>query len=268
MKNFKDNKIAYIVGIISLLCIFTGIQQKIYSSVILFIIVLCLCIYKIIKPKNNIAKEENTINNEVEQNIIEKPKEKKKITISASHWYNDYRLAYKYDNVKIIASRFENIKIGDKIKFSVQEDLSVKVIVDSIGEIGTLNSGTIKNMVIDYMKSDKPISSVISGISNEITLYIAFYGRKKDSFILREFKLVGNKNQELQDNILSCSVDDDVTFEYDYEKEQYLALSIIEIGYAPKSFNSFFEENERYIANIKDISENDNGKYEVMVEVS
>ena len=84
---------------------------------------------------------------------------------------------------------------------------------------------------------------------------------------IKSYKLTGNKNVEMQENIDLCSEGEYISFEYDFYKERYFALSNgFEIGYFPASASSILE-SENITAVISEILENESDKYEVYVDV-
>lgn len=137
-------------------------------------------------------------------------------------------------------------------------------------KLGYLYRGKIKDMAYDYIKKECPIFSCLSSIDPEsykMKMFIGFYCKKiyKNSV---SFKLTSNSNAEMQETLEFSSEGDELDFYYDYEKEKYCFSDIGEIGYAPSSKTELLDEIEDdCIATIKEISENENGKLSVTVNI-
>ena len=163
------------------------------------------------------------------------------------------------------------IKRGDILTArisSINED-SIKMAVDFYGK----PMGFSVNVNVDF-DGEKIVYSVKSDRNNNIKDNDDTeeeHNIKTNIAKRKSFRLTGNTNEEMQDNIALCDEDESVTIEYDYDKEKYIASASGEIGYFPKNANDFLEplvSDLSYNAFIEKIDENeDNGKYSVHVVV-
>lgn len=184
----------------------------------------------------------------------------------------EFKKLYFYDDVKIFTPEdltvdYSILKEKAEILF-VQEpensfdENAIRVIVPGPYKIGYIYRGKLQDMMNDYLTAGLPIKSNISKVDGTIIyLNIAFYGRTIPAYKepTKTYKLTGNKNAEMQDNIDICNVGQYMSFNYDYEKEKYIILGDygIEIGYLPLSANALLESEDVTIV-ISDILYDEN----------
>lgn len=76
--------------------------------------------------------------------------------------------------------------------------------------------------------------------------------------------MIGTGAIEIQDNLLYCSEDDEVEFNFDYDRDCYVVETPDLIGYAPKNKNEIIKNANKYYAFISSIDEKED-KYTVSV---
>ena len=144
--------------------------------------------------------------------------------------------------------------------------------------VGYLYRGKLQDMANDWLKNKKPVRAQITACMRdrqraEITL--VFYDLSRYEKCLakypdaRKYRLVSNANKEMQDNISLCSVGDECSIDYDFEKDKYLVSSEVDIGYLPASAAKRIEEDgaDAYDVYISDIDSDERGKYIVSVSL-
>lgn len=110
--------------------------------------------------------------------------------------------------------------------------------------VGYLYRGKLQDMANDWIGKKMPLRAQLTACMRdkqraEVTLvfydlsqykkYLAKYPNAK------EYRLTGNTNEEMQENIDMCSRGDECSIDYDIEKEKYLVSSGLDIGYLPAS---------------------------------
>ena len=100
-------------------------------------------------------------------------------------------------------------------------------------------------------------------------MFLGFYKIPKYKRLIKrgasytEVKLQGTN--KFRDNLVLCSVGEEVSYSFDYEKEKYLALCGFDIGFFPKSSNKLLEENPSVFIN--NIEEDEDGNVSVFVSI-
>ena len=202
---------------------------------------------------------------------------------------NGHVLKYKYHNIELAVTSLQNIDYNNlSIKMIVElkhepdnpYDSEAIVVMTKQGmKLGYLYKNNLQKMVHDFTKKNLPIFSYIDDINEnemKIKICLVFYKGTKiiiddysnyneliESGLEREkFKLTGNKNEEMQDNIWGCSVGDFIDCEFDHDSNKYIvSCSFGEIGYLPKSAEKWIEEcDDNFVAFIEDRGIDDNGK--------
>lgn len=190
---------------------------------------------------------------------------------------------YTYDNVAIYRpdSSFREIFPYDIVNLVPEPDnphdnRAIAVKFHDI-TLGYLYRNKLQDMVWDFISRGDLVCAQVQTVNGpNISIKLFFCVKRdtlpqKDPFVVR---LTANTGSEMQDNIENlCSTYDHVDFDYDYDKEKYLvSLSCgADIGYVPKSQSAMMQQLEKehyeFSGNITDISENENGKYVVKVEI-
>lgn len=198
------------------------------------------------------------------------------VNVSEKH----YKFAYNYPDVEVVGTNhydLTGIEVNMRVTLKPEpenphDDKAVAVYVGNI-KIGFLPKNKLQDMYHDYRFKGGVITAVISAVSpDKATIELNYY-KKKDMVAELErnhetktFKLTGNGKEEMQEAISFSSVGDEVTYTYDFEKDKYLASTVDDIGYFPKSAEKHLENGAE--AYIYDIDTDDNGKYYVEVIVS
>jgi len=196
-------------------------------------------------------------------------------------------LTYKYTDVKTCIIRdnkpdYSNLKPYMPINFIPEPSnpYDPNAVIVNAGDIniGYLYKGKMQDMVNDFLKRGNPIQAFISKVdqsSDIVQFSIGFYKEKTNASEYHKlissgqpykvFKLTGNGNEDMQDTLSYCEVEEEVEYEFDDEKEKYIAICADEIGYFPKSAEKYLEDE--HPAFIEEIEEDENGKYIVKVSV-
>lgn len=216
---------------------------------------------------------------------------------SIGSWPETYMgeaLAYDYDKVGIYTP--PNLKAGlpdlqpgieltiCKEPENTYDSNAVKFVYDG-HTVGYINKGRLQDMLNDWLRLNNPVIARFTDYASNgnLLIDIAFYrgsvssgSNYSDDFedddvdedlTCFDFCLQGNKNTTMQEAIYYCSEGDAVSASYDYDKEKYEAYCGDCIGYFPKKANSIFDNDESLEGEIISISEDDNGKYKVIVRV-
>ena len=199
--------------------------------------------------------------------------------------YNGSPLAYDYTDVNVCIIRdnkpdYKELKPYMPISFIPEPSNPYDpkaVIVKTDGTyIGYLYKGRMQDMVLDFLRRNDPIQSFISDVNEStdtVQFTIGFYKEKESTYdkLIRQgtphktFKLTSNRNEDMQDTLSLCSEGEEVDYEYNYEKEKYIAICGDEIGFFPKSANKYLEDEHPVF--IEGIEEDEDFKYIVRVVV-
>lgn len=191
-------------------------------------------------------------------------------------------LSYSYDDVQIEVaeqnmSRIYTVPDHTQLSFKrYDDDHRIELYKDDL-LIGSMYDNKLLGMAFDFLK--KPDKNVIAVLisSNPVTIGLYFYNpisselkRMENVTDSKVFKLVSNRNNDMQESIESCEEGDSVDFDYDYDKEKYLvSAGPWDIGYMPSGFNSYKEKHQDVTGRIYEIvePEDDDEKYSVSVIV-
>lgn len=200
---------------------------------------------------------------------------------------NGEPLAYQYDDVKLYIvpgqePDFDSLTLGASVSF-VQEPTNAydsdAIYAEANGEkIGYLRKGKLQEMTNDFIRQGRPIMSYVASIDaddEKIELLICYYKENRENRSSlknsKKVKLSGNTNAEMQENIWLCSEGDGAAIDYDYDKERYLVDCGGPIGFLPEAAGNLIDEEsaeEGYEIIVSEITENDNGKYVVYVDIN
>lgn len=189
------------------------------------------------------------------------------------------RIAYKYENVGIYSPQecldgldLETIALATKteLRQEPENQYDAKAVAVYMGErkIGYLYKGKLQDMVNDYVVEGRPIFSAIQGIdddNNKIYIALAFYKNPPRTGEVKTFKLGANKNDDMQETIGLSSEGEHITYFYDVVKEKYLASAGGDIGYFPKSAESYLDKDPDVV--ISRIDTADDGSLSVYVDI-
>lgn len=193
----------------------------------------------------------------------------------------EYELEYKYYDVEVnLCVPKEKSIIGKPLTFSVDdkendniddEESSASVFVSIGGNtVGKILSEKLSDMIIDFLDRNEPVYGVLNYYDEYKThMFLGFYKIPKYKRLIKrgasytEVKLQGTN--KFRDNLVLCSVGEEVSYSFDYEKEKYLALCGFDIGFFPKSSNKLLEENPSVFIN--NIEEDEDGNVSVFVSI-
>lgn len=154
---------------------------------------------------------------------------------------------FQYDTVDIVQETIDNHIIA--VKF-----------FDNI--LGYLKNKKIEDMANDFLSRGEEVHAQIEKITED-TIYLRMFFCKRRSDIFKPVKpftvkLVGNKNEEMQDNIDCCYEGEEIYAERDGDR--YLVWAgAFEIGYIPKSKLEYLENLDdkgyEFIGEIVEISD-------------
>lgn len=185
-------------------------------------------------------------------------------------------LAYSYDYVKVCIIKGQEpditkLEIGMEVELKQepnnQYDNKAIAILANDEKIGYMYKGKLKDMANDFINDMKSyVFGYITEIkNNEIYLNLGYYKKIYPKYAhSTTFKLIGTGAIEIQDNLLYCSEDDEVEFNFDYDRDCYVVETPDLIGYAPKNKNEIIKNANKYYAFISSIDEKED-KYTVSV---
>lgn len=182
--------------------------------------------------------------------------------------------AYRYSDVAIAPLPdldYNLVELGQEVSFSV-ENGKVSV-VQGHSVLGWLREGQLADMVSDWLKrGDKMIAmpNLVDDDKKLVQLYIVFY---KDLIALakrknaKAIKLVNNKNEEMQDSLMTASPGDLCLAAFDDDKDKWcVTCDSGEIGYLPASYSEDADLGNKNLV-IAEIETDDNDKYTVSVYI-
>jgi len=251
--------------------------------------------------KNKPTKNTNHINKQ--SNIVNTtPESISESTASFKYEHNPYP-SFIYDDFTVSATKerwlskyvYENVEIyrpdtsfNEIFKYDIVDVLpdpqnpydSRAISISFHGNtIGYLNKGTLQDMVHDYLSRNDIVGAQIQKVTgDQIYIKIFFCKRRADLLTYHKpisMKLIGNGNEEMQDNISIADIGDKVEMYKDYETDRFyvdLVNNDLTIGCAPKSCRNILEElymkHYEFYGEITDISENNtSGKLTVTVSI-
>lgn len=214
----------------------------------------------------------------------QQPAREKEVHVIPPDVYLGNILKYSYDRVPVVGAKYsgsdDQVKylspasfVTLKIESDNEYDSNAILVQTSKGvKIGYLEKeSTIKKMAFDWISRKEPIYSIIDYYDGEaIKLSLSFYKSPSCIYKLsKEFKLVSNKNEEMQDEICGLSEGDEVNFESGFDSDKILVTSGAEIGYLSKSASEFVEsiKGKDFCSLVDEISVDDNDKYSVKIIV-
>ena len=192
---------------------------------------------------------------------------------------NGAPLTYHYDDVAV-TSYDENVYCAEwldvraPITLQLAPDRGARAVLLLMDghPFAYLEGTKLADMAIDWVNREDPYFVALRYLSSgdqKISIFLGFY-RKRVAANSKEYKLVSNKNSEMQAYILCCSEGDECSLDFDFEKEKYLVSSEgLEIGYLPKSAGTLVEDvgEDEVAVFISSIDLDDEGRSVVTVSV-
>ena len=209
--------------------------------------------------------------------------------------YNCYRERYSYSDVDIVGSEYydySSTKNGDILDLvqepdNAEDEYAVAVYCNE-NKIGYMRKGRIRDMVFDFYKRGDFIRGRLwSNDPGNAKMAVMFYIKrlpfrnyKNKDENGKSYRLIGNRNEDMQSNISNFEVNKECKIEYDFDKEKYLVKDLdydLEIGYLPEKFTEDFDDDDiqtilgvsvvNLIPFISNIKEDANGNYSVKVDI-
>lgn len=187
------------------------------------------------------------------------------------------QLAYRYTDVRfsLFDPSAKSGLIGKELTFSEGNN---KIGIFSDGTLlGAMAEGKLCDMVSDWLENGDPIFALLTRTDSSGNAFfdLFFYRSEMERLLLRHqdakaYKLTGNKSAEYQDGLSFCSVGEECSVDYDYEKEKYaVSTSYADLGFLPASAARLIDDdpNQSIRVFIADLDEDDNGKTIVSVYV-
>lgn len=118
-------------------------------------------------------------------------------------------------------------------------------------KVGYLYRGKLQDMANDWLATRRPVLAILTAVDDDAKkarIALAFYDVTRFKKLLRlhpnarTYRLTGNANAEMQENIELCSRGDLCDLDYDFDKEKYLVSAGVDIGYLPASAARLVED--------------------------
>lgn len=164
---------------------------------------------------------------------------------------------------------------GKKVTFSRKDD-KIGVYVEGT-LLGVMENGRLRDMVSDWLENDDPIFAVLSHVdaSGAAFFDLAFYRSEMERLLYRHqdakmYKLTGNKSDDYQASLSLCSVGEECSVEYDYDKEKYsVSTSYADLGFLPAAAARIIDDSADQDARVfvADLEEDGEGRTVVSVYV-
>lgn len=168
-------------------------------------------------------------------------------TIEAPEKIGDAYCIYQYFDVPIVLSS-SKLSPGTLLNFSSSEN-QVSILAYST-PVGLMKPGRLCHMVQDWLCRGDPIWASVTSTDETtgVTSFALFFYRNEMKYMLdrepdaKQYKLIGNRSGELQENALYCEVGQECTLEFDDDKEKFCVSAGIPIGYLPAAAVKAMEE--------------------------
>ncbi|MEG1152305.1 MAG: hypothetical protein RSD67_05485 [Oscillospiraceae bacterium] len=200
--------------------------------------------------------------------------------------FEDYILKYDYYDVRVSCSNMfdiSNVNLGNELKIikepTNQYDPNALAIICNNKKIGYIPKNRLQSMYYDFEDNGGIIKAYVSQINGDnVIMAIGYYSNKQitnsDDMVFSDdeeqktIKLIGNKNKDMQKNILNCLEGEEVIFVYNDKLEKLVAIcNDNEIGYVTKASQKYLDNLDDYTAYLDEIIENDNGIYSVEIVI-
>lgn len=192
---------------------------------------------------------------------------------------NGAPLAYHYDDVAVTAydenvycAEWLDVRAPIALQPAPDRGSRAVLLLMSGHPFAYLEGTKLADMAIDWVNRDDPYFVALRYLSSadqKISVFLGFY-RKRVAANSKEYKLVSNKNSDMQAYIACCSEGDECSLCFDFEKDKYLVTSDgFEIGYLPKSAGTLVEDvgEDEVSVFISAIDLDDEGRSVVTVSV-
>ena len=238
-------------------------------SLILFVV------FKL-KKRSGDAPESSLNNENLNSN---EPVTQAKILTELPMQYISKPLAYDYDNVGLCIIKgqepdFNALKIGLEVQLYTEKtnqyDNKAIAVYANKTKIGYLYKSKLKDMAYDFLDSGNYVYGYISKIeNNNIAMNLGYYKKVIPKFKKSTtFKLTGTAKKDIQEALMYSSEENEVNFDFNYEKDCYEVSDLNVIGYAPKSKNELIGNLSEYYAYISEICSDSDDKYSVKITIN
>lgn len=188
-----------------------------------------------------------------------------------------YVLAYRYEDVPLecdaeCLARARQVAPRKQLTLQFIDDDRLGVYYAG-AQIGEMKPGKLRDMAAEFGTEDeKELLAVSRAWTSEPLFSLYLYlsvkeisRRWKENPTYKEFNLISNGGAEMRKNISFTAAGERVTFDYDADREKYLATAGSDIGYVPASVSYFIDAHFDREARVLSITEKDDGKYAVRV---
>ena len=198
-----------------------------------------------------------------------------------------YTRKYYYKDINVVGTDYiedktphNEIQIGDDIIFQFErenkfDNKAILVLDNKSRKLGYIRRGRLQDMIHDFTSRDEPVIAAVYSL-HPLEIEIGFY-KYEDEEIREGFesykivKLTANSNEDMQFALSVCEDNEEVNFEYDFDKEKYLiSASGGDIGYINKTISEYLYEldEEDYYGIIRSLEYDDyKDKYSASVEI-
>ena len=140
-------------------------------------------------------------------------------------------------------------------------------------DIGRMRENRLVKMVHDFNREDRDILAASCEWTDKPMFSLGFYesldalqARWKNADTYKEFTLTGNGNAEMQDYLNCIDPGEEVSLDYDPEKEKTaVSAGGLPIGYCSAAMETYVDEHHGIKGRILKITESDSGKLGVRV---
>lgn len=191
--------------------------------------------------------------------------------IPAAYQYQENNIAMPGKYVR----DFYSINVGDPIVFQLEPeneyDAKAIQLWSNNQMLGYVFRGRLQDILHDFIKRDEPVYAMVFSVNpqeQKVTYSVAFYRHPEPKFLgkhLATGRLTASAGEEAQENITLCDVGDELSVDYDYEKERYEVSSTMGyVGCLPKKLE---QHGESAAFVVEELGETDAGKSYVVVGV-
>ena len=276
-----SRKVLYLVIALSLIACIGFFTSNEIGDGLIALVVFLLCAVIAFWPRIIKANKANTAKPAKAAAVSAPPKMPEPQPIIMGEGENGYERKYLYENVEVAGSSHYNlsgVKVGAYVSIKPEpeneHDKDAVAVIANETPIGYLHKGSLQTMVHDYIKKDGFAAGRITSIDGEkVEMLLGFFARTNTEYDIllksagkrKAFKLIGNKNEDMQNNLALCQYGEEIQTYLDHDKGKYVAESTENIGYFPVSANEMLENDHR--AFISEITLGDNAEYIIKVTV-
>jgi hypothetical protein len=168
-------------------------------------------------------------------------------------------------------SHLPKVKIDNSIMLKwddSNDNIIIKVEDAYLRKLGYIDTEPeLQKKIIDWIARKLPVHIIVSKVDeSNIYLNITFYNSMFDKFRSSQtFRLLGTNNDDIGCYLGDYLIDNEVSFEYDCEKEKYAVLCDYEIGYLTDAIEPIIEKE--HIALVSEVELNDRLMWKVKITI-